>query len=76
MSVDQLKLETQRRYVEMVEIDLDINDPEFDVVFAAEPNSFGTPRTTQDSRAYKEGSIRTYRFTNQIIPMLNIIILT
>lgn len=68
MTYDQSKQLSQRRYVEMLEIDLDINDPEFDDIFAAEPNSYGTPRTTQDSRAYKEGSIRTYRFANQMIP--------
>lgn len=68
MTYDQTKLQSQRRYVEMLEIDLDINDPEFDSIFAAEPNSYGTPRTTQDSRAYKAGSIRTYRFSNQMLP--------
>lgn len=59
-----IKQETARKAVVIFQIDLDKNDPEFDAEFAADLSSFGTPKTTNDIRAFKEGEIKTYSFSN------------
>lgn len=64
MAFIDLKQKTGRKAVTIFQIDLDKNDPAFDSVFAADLSSFGTPKTTNDIRAYKEGEIKTYSFTN------------
>ena len=50
---------------------MDINDPAFDAEFAADLSSFGTPKTTNDIRAFKEGEVRTYSFSSCQIFGLN-----
>lgn len=71
MSFDSVKVQSQRELCVIFEIDLDINDPALDAEFAANPLSYGTPKTTNDIRAYKEGSFRTYRYSNQRITNLD-----
>lgn len=51
-----------REAVIVVEIDLDINDPNID--FSGDANSYNTPKTTNDLNAYN-GTTQTYIFTNQ-----------
>lgn len=71
MSFDTLKAQSQRELCVIFEIDLDINDPAYDAEFALDPSSYGTPKTTNDIRAYKEGEFRTYRYSNQRIVNLD-----
>jgi hypothetical protein len=71
MSFDSLKVQSQRELCVIFEIDLDINDPAFDSEFSLDPSSYGTPKTTNDIRAYKEGEFRTYRYSNQRIVNLD-----
>lgn len=68
MSFDTIKLTSQREACTIFELDLDINDPALDSTFAQDPSSYGTPKTTDDVRAYKEGEFRTYRYaTTRIV---------
>ena len=60
----EIKQETARKAVVIFQIDLDKNDPAFDAEFAADLSSFGTPKTTNDILAFKEGEIKTYSFSN------------
>lgn len=71
MSFNTIKRQSERKQCIIFEIDLDINDPAFDAEFAANPLSYGTPKTTNDFRAYKEGEFRTYRYSNQYISNLD-----
>lgn len=64
MSYLEIKQKTKRIQVQIFQIDLDVNDPLFDSEFAADLSSYGTPKTTNDIRAFKEGSIKTYSFCN------------
>lgn len=59
------KTQSQRQAFTLIEIDVDINDPSLDDEFALEPESYGTPRTTDDIRAYTGVDFRTYRFSDQ-----------
>jgi hypothetical protein len=59
------KTQSQRQAFTLIEIDVDINDPALDAEFAQDPNSYGTPRTTDDIRAYTGVDFRTYRFSDQ-----------
>jgi hypothetical protein len=71
MSFDTLKAQSQRELCVIFELDLDINDPSLDAEFALNPSSYGTPKTTNDIRAYKQGEFRTYRYSNQRIVNLD-----
>jgi len=71
MSFDNIKLTTQRQACTIFEIDLDINDPTYDAEFALDSASYGTPKTTDDFRAYKEGEFRTYRYSTTAISNLD-----
>ena len=70
MTYDLIKRTNGRQDCVIFEIDLDINDPALDAEFALDPNSYGTPKTTNDIRAY-DGSVRTYRYSNQYIANLD-----
>lgn len=71
MTYNTLKRSGTREECVIFEIDLDLNNPAFDAEFAAGPNSYGTPKTTNDVRAYLEGSVRTYRYSQQRIVNLD-----
>lgn len=71
MSYNTIKQQSQRFACEIFEIDLDVNDPAFEAEFAANPLNYGTPKTANDFRAYKEGEFRTYRYSNQAINNLD-----
>ncbi len=71
MTFDTIKAQSQRESCVIFEIDLDINDPAYDAEFALDPASYGTPKTTDDVRAYKEGEFRTYRYSNERISNLD-----
>lgn len=71
MSYNTIKRTSGRQECIIFEIDLDINDPAFDAEFVLDPQSYGTPKTTNDLRAYKEGEVRTYRYSNQYIANLD-----
>lgn len=71
MTFDALKAQSQRESCTIFEIDLDINDPTYDAEFALDQSSYGTPKTTDDVRAYKEGEFRTYRYSNERISNLD-----
>ena len=62
MAYDDEKAKGYRESVTIGEIDLDINDPNID--FSGDPQSYNTPKTTDDVLAY-DGSIQTYIFSNQ-----------
>lgn len=72
MSYANLKNKNQRIAVTIFQIDLDKNDPAFDAEFSADLSSYDTPKTTNDIRAYKEGSIKTYSFCDTHIFGLNV----
>ena len=65
MSYDVKKLDARRYAFTAVEIDLDINDPSLDAEFALDPSSFGTPKTTEDVRAFTGVDFKTYRYSDQ-----------
>lgn len=65
MTYVNLKQQSQRYGFLAIEIDLDINDPALDDEFAQDPSSYGTPKTTDDVRAYTGTNFRTYRFADQ-----------
>lgn len=67
MNYESIKAQSRRQAFTMIEIDVDINDPALDAEFALEPNSYGTPKTTDDIRAYTGVDFRTFRFTDQQI---------
>lgn len=71
MSYNDIKRSGTREECVIFEIDLDLNNQAFDTEFAADPNSYGTPKTTNDVRAYLEGSVRTYRYSQQRIVNLD-----
>lgn len=71
MTFDILKAKSQRESCVIFEIDLDVNDPVYDSEFALDPNSYGTPKTTNDIRAYKDGEFRTYRYSSERISNLD-----
>lgn len=71
MTFDAIKAQSQREACTIFEIDLDINDPSLDAEFAQDPSSYGTPKTTDDIRAYKEGEFRTYRYSSAYISNLD-----
>ena len=71
MSFDAIKATTQREACTIFEIDLDINDPAYDAEFAGNPLSYGTPKTTNDIRAFKEGVFKTYRYSSERIVNLD-----
>ena len=65
MSYNDKKREPVRHAFTTFEMDLDINDPALDAEFALEPNSYGTPKTTEDPRAYTGVDFKTYRYSEQ-----------
>lgn len=67
MTYNVIKNKSNRKAVTIFQIDLDKNDTTFDVEFAAELSSYDTPKTTADIRAYKEGSVKTYSFSDTFI---------
>lgn len=74
MSYNDHKRSAYREYVEIFEMDLDVNDPAYDSeIILAEPGSRGTPKTTKDSRAYKAGVFKTYSYSNVQLPTDSII---
>jgi len=70
MSYTDLVNTNARQYVEFVELRLDINDPAFDEQWSADPNSFGTPKTTDDPAAYTGNDFRLYRYSQTHIANL------
>ena len=70
MGYNEQKIKTARNYVEILELILDINDPSLDDEFAQNPNSYGTPKTTDDPRAYTGVDFRSYRYSQTEIPNL------
>ena len=70
MSYNDLVNTNARQYVEFVELELDINDPSRDSEWAADPNSFGTPKTTDDPSAYTGTDFRHYRYSQTHIANL------
>lgn len=71
MTFNAIKKTNARESCTIFEIDLDINDPLFDAEFALDPSSYGTPKTTNDLRAYKDGEVRTYRYSSAYIANLD-----
>ena len=71
MTYNTIKRSGTREECVIFEIDLDLNDPTYDAEFVLDPASYGTPKTTNDVRAYLEGSIRTYRYSSQRIVNLD-----
>lgn len=71
MTYNTIKRSGTREECVIFEIDLDLNNPAFDAEFATNPNSYGTPKTTNDARAYLDGSVRTYRYSQQRIVNLD-----
>lgn len=67
MSFDTLKTQSLRNAFTIVEIYLDINDPALDSEFATQSDSYGTPKTTDDARAYTGVDFRVYRYSDQNI---------
>lgn len=65
MSFDTLKALGKRQAFTVLEIMLDKNDPALDSEFALQPDSYGTPKTTDDIRAYTGTDFRTYRYSDQ-----------
>lgn len=64
MTYDAKRLESKRQEVIVVDIELDQNDPLID--FSADPNSYNTPKTTQDPLAFNpDAAKKIYRFSNQ-----------
>lgn len=71
MSFDSVRYASNRVAAVVIEIDLDRNDSTYDADFLLDPASYGTPKTTDDSRAYLAGSIITHRWSNCQIPGLS-----
>jgi len=67
MSFDLIKATNQRKAFTILEIILDINDPANDATYAMQPDSYGTPKTTDDITAYTGVDFRTYRYADQQI---------
>jgi len=67
MTFDSLKALGRRDAFTIVEIILDKNDPALDAEFALESTSYGTPKTTDDIRAFTGADFRTYRYSDQQI---------
>lgn len=65
MTFDTKKAQGKRQAFTVVEIYLDINDPALDSEFSLDPNSYGTPKTTEDARAYTGTDFRVYRYSDQ-----------
>lgn len=59
------KRQDVRKAFTVVELYLDINDPALDSEFANETESYGTPKTTEDPRAYTGTDFRVYRYSDQ-----------
>ena len=70
MGYNEQKIKTARHYVEIFELILDINNPALDQEFAQDPNSYGTPKTTDDPRAYTGVNFKSYRYSETEIPNL------
>lgn len=68
MSYDSIRYGNNRVAAVVIEIDLDRNDATYDSEFLLDTASYGTPKTTDDTRAYLEGSIITHRWANCDIP--------
>jgi hypothetical protein len=54
----------RKGYVQVFEIDLDINNTAID--WSTDPDSYNTPKTTEDPNAFA-GQFKTYRWSNQLI---------
>jgi hypothetical protein len=65
MTFDIKKAEAKRVAFTALEIILDKNDPALDAEFALQADSYGTPKTTDDARAYTGADFRTYRYSDQ-----------
>lgn len=65
MTFETKKREAVRQAFTVVELYLDINDPALDSEFANETDSYGTPKTTEDPRAYTGTDFRVYRYSDQ-----------
>lgn len=70
MSYTDLVNTNARQYVEFLELKLDINDPSKDEQWASDPNSSGTPKTTDDPAAYTGNDFRPYRYSQTHIANL------
>ena len=67
MTFDTLKALGKREAFTIIEIILDKNDPALDGEFALQADSYGTPKTTDDIRAFTGVDFRTYRYADQQI---------
>lgn len=67
MSFDIEKLKPRRFAFTIFEMLLDINDPSLDVELSQDQESCGTPKTTNDARAYTGIDFRSYRYSDQSI---------
>lgn len=65
MTFDTLKSQASRKKFTLFEIYLDINDPALDSEFALQLDSYGTPKTTDDPRAYTGVDFKVYRYADQ-----------
>ena len=73
MTYDSARWGNNRQAAIVIELDLDRNDSTYDAEFLLDAASYGTPRTTDDVRAYSQGSIITQRWSNVDIPGLSTI---
>lgn len=65
MSYNEMKRDPNRRSVKILELYLDINNPSID--FSSDPNSYETPKTTDDPNAFTGVDFRVYRYCDQNI---------
>lgn len=70
MSYDTIKRTTNRKPVKFLELYLDRNDPAID--FSVDPNSYDTPKTTDDILAFTGVDFKVYRYADQAIEINNL----
>lgn len=70
MSYDTIKRTTNRKPVKFIELYLDRNDPAID--FSADPNSYDTPKTTDDISAFTGVDFKVYRYADQAVEINNL----
>ena len=67
MTFDTKKLEPVRKKFLMAEVYLDRNDPALDAEFALQLDSYATPKTTEDARAYTGVDFIMNRYADQAV---------
>lgn len=65
MTFDIEKSKAKRIAFTAVELHLDKNDPALDATFALEPDSYATPKTTDNPAAFTGVDFRVYRYSDQ-----------